>query len=344
MMETAEGTQPVEVRGEFTVSQPPGIPEGSPIDVALAVNLGPHPAGPGTRFAWRLTIDGESLPGASLGFTTRPRARADAASDRLRPALRPLPRGLRPRRRLPALAGQDHHRVRRPPLLHDHHEPPPAAHQRLVRRARDGAGQERGGGQPRLLPRARHERARRERLVHRQPRGRVAAAPLARPSTATPSTPRPGCSTATPSKSKDDRGIVTVETKAFNQRGEEVCYFRRKLMVWKTRGRPGAAASLRRRRLGLSSGRSRPTGSGASGAAVLEWGDEHRRDLPWRRTRDPWPILVSEVMLQQTQVDRVVPHYERFLGRLPHAGGLRRRRPGGGGPACGRGSATTAGP
>ena len=39
---------------------------------------------------------------------------------------------------------------------------------------------------------------------------------------------------ATPSKSKDDRGVVTVETKAFNQRGDEVCYFRRKLMVWKT--------------------------------------------------------------------------------------------------------------
>ena len=38
---------------------------------------------------------------------------------------------------------------------------------------------------------------------------------------------------ATPSKSKNDRGIVTVETKAFNQRGEEVCYFRRTLMVWK---------------------------------------------------------------------------------------------------------------
>jgi hypothetical protein len=73
LMETAEGTQPVEVRGEFTVSQPQGIPEGSPIDVALAVNLGPIPLAPGTRFAWRLTIDGESLPGASLGFTTRPR-------------------------------------------------------------------------------------------------------------------------------------------------------------------------------------------------------------------------------------------------------------------------------
>ncbi len=77
MMETADGLQPVEVRGEFTVSQPQGIPEGSPIDVALAVNLGPIPLQPGTRFAWRLTIDGESLPGASLGFTTRPRQQVD---------------------------------------------------------------------------------------------------------------------------------------------------------------------------------------------------------------------------------------------------------------------------
>jgi A/G-specific adenine glycosylase len=46
---------------------------------------------------------------------------------------------------------------------------------------------------------------------------------------------------------------------------------------------------------------------------LLEWGAEHRRDLPWRRTRDPWRVLVSEVMLQQTQVERVVPHYERFV-------------------------------
>jgi hypothetical protein len=73
LMETTEGTQPVEVRGEFTVNQPQGIPEGSPIDVALAVNLGPLPLAPGTRFAWRLMIDGESLPNAALGFTTRPR-------------------------------------------------------------------------------------------------------------------------------------------------------------------------------------------------------------------------------------------------------------------------------
>jgi A/G-specific adenine glycosylase len=50
---------------------------------------------------------------------------------------------------------------------------------------------------------------------------------------------------------------------------------------------------------------------------LLGWGAEHRRDLPWRRTRDPWRILVSEVMLQQTQVDRVVPHYERFVEAFP---------------------------
>jgi A/G-specific adenine glycosylase len=52
---------------------------------------------------------------------------------------------------------------------------------------------------------------------------------------------------------------------------------------------------------------------------VLHWGARHRRDLPWRRTRDPWPILVSEVMLQQTQVDRVVPHYESFVATFPTA-------------------------
>ena len=50
---------------------------------------------------------------------------------------------------------------------------------------------------------------------------------------------------------------------------------------------------------------------------MLEWGGSHRRDLPWRRTRDPWAVLVSEVMLQQTQVARVVPHYERFLAAFP---------------------------
>jgi A/G-specific adenine glycosylase len=50
---------------------------------------------------------------------------------------------------------------------------------------------------------------------------------------------------------------------------------------------------------------------------LLTWFDANRRDLPWRHTRDPYRVLVSEVMLQQTQVDRVIPYYERFLARFP---------------------------
>jgi A/G-specific adenine glycosylase len=52
-------------------------------------------------------------------------------------------------------------------------------------------------------------------------------------------------------------------------------------------------------------------------AALLEWFAENGRDLPWRRTRDPYAILVSEVMLQQTQVERVVPRYLSWLERWP---------------------------
>jgi A/G-specific adenine glycosylase len=50
---------------------------------------------------------------------------------------------------------------------------------------------------------------------------------------------------------------------------------------------------------------------------LLAWYREAGRDLPWRDTRDPYAILVSEVMLQQTQVDRVVPRYLRWLERWP---------------------------
>jgi A/G-specific adenine glycosylase len=50
-------------------------------------------------------------------------------------------------------------------------------------------------------------------------------------------------------------------------------------------------------------------------AELLAWYAEHGRDLPWRRTRDPYTILVSEVMLQQTQVARVVPRYLEWLER-----------------------------
>jgi A/G-specific adenine glycosylase len=56
--------------------------------------------------------------------------------------------------------------------------------------------------------------------------------------------------------------------------------------------------------------------------ALLAWFDEHGRDLPWRHTRDPYAILVSEVMLQQTQVARVVPRYLAFLDRWPTAATL----------------------
>ena len=50
---------------------------------------------------------------------------------------------------------------------------------------------------------------------------------------------------------------------------------------------------------------------------LLEWAAGVRRDLPWRRTRDPWAVLVAEVMLQQTQVLRVVPRWEGFLADYP---------------------------
>jgi A/G-specific adenine glycosylase len=51
--------------------------------------------------------------------------------------------------------------------------------------------------------------------------------------------------------------------------------------------------------------------------ALISWFEKNARDLPWRRTRDPWRVLVSEVMLQQIQVQRAVPFYERFLARFP---------------------------
>src|ERR687886_2417759 len=50
---------------------------------------------------------------------------------------------------------------------------------------------------------------------------------------------------------------------------------------------------------------------------VLDWYASQARDLPWRRTRDPYAILVAEVMLQQTQVDRVIPKWHAWLARFP---------------------------
>ena len=57
---------------------------------------------------------------------------------------------------------------------------------------------------------------------------------------------------------------------------------------------------------------------------LLRWYDHNRRDLPWRRTTDPYAIWISEIMLQQTQVTTVVPYYERFLKRFPTIAALAR--------------------
>ena len=59
-----------------------------------------------------------------------------------------------------------------------------------------------------------------------------------------------------------------------------------------------------------------------SAAALLGWYGREARDLPWRRTRDPYRILVSEVMLQQTRVARVVPRYEAWVERWPDPAAL----------------------
>ncbi|MBI4354375.1 MAG: A/G-specific adenine glycosylase [Candidatus Omnitrophica bacterium] len=60
---------------------------------------------------------------------------------------------------------------------------------------------------------------------------------------------------------------------------------------------------------------------------VLRWYARYQRPLPWRATRDPYKILVSEIMLQQTQVDRVIPKYHEFLKRYPTVKELAKARP-----------------
>jgi hypothetical protein len=72
LVDTPDGLQPIEVQGDFTVAQPEGAPAGTPVDVSLAVNLGPVPLQPGTRFTWRMVIDGETPENSTLGFATRP--------------------------------------------------------------------------------------------------------------------------------------------------------------------------------------------------------------------------------------------------------------------------------
>jgi A/G-specific adenine glycosylase len=62
--------------------------------------------------------------------------------------------------------------------------------------------------------------------------------------------------------------------------------------------------------------------------ALLDWFAKNARDLPWRRTRDPYAIWVSEIMLQQTQVKTVIPYWERWLRELPTVEAAAKASPG----------------
>lgn len=85
-------------------------------------------------------------------------------------------------------------------------------------------------------------------------------------------------------------------------------------------GSPAPAPPLSRRRLELSasSADAADTADAADFQRALDaWAVEELRPFPWRQTRDPWWVLVSEVMLQQTQADRVVPYWRAFVRELP---------------------------
>ena len=73
--------------------------------------------------------------------------------------------------------------------------------------------------------------------------------------------------------------------------------------------------------------RAKPKGTLAFTRKLLAWYARAARDLPWRRTRDPYAIVVSEFMLQQTQVSRVTEYYPRFLARFPTVDDLARAKP-----------------
>src|SRR5947207_8375706 len=71
------------------------------------------------------------------------------------------------------------------------------------------------------------------------------------------------------------------------------------------------------RRAGKQASPALSIGAGNFRRALSRWFEKHGRDLPWRRTRDPYAVLVSELMLQQTQVSAVLPYYNRWLNRFP---------------------------
>ena len=86
---------------------------------------------------------------------------------------------------------------------------------------------------------------------------------------------------------------------------------------------PGARKARRPRHLALPP----PADRQRFRRRLLGWYRRHGRDLPWRRTSDPYRILVSEIMLQQTQVDRVAPKYEQWIEKYPTLEALAEARP-----------------
>jgi hypothetical protein len=71
---TPQGEQPIQLGGEFEVGRPAGLIPGTPIDMAMAFNLGPLPLPAGSRFTWRLAIDNRTEEGWYVSFSTRPSA------------------------------------------------------------------------------------------------------------------------------------------------------------------------------------------------------------------------------------------------------------------------------
>lgn len=69
---TPAGEHPVEVTGEFEVGRPPGLKPGTPLDVTIAINVGPLQLPPDSRFVWQLSIDGHAEEDWRLAFSTRP--------------------------------------------------------------------------------------------------------------------------------------------------------------------------------------------------------------------------------------------------------------------------------
>ena len=261
LVATPDGEHPVEVRGEFTVGRPTDVPEGSPVDVALAVNLGPLPLtrAPATRGGWPSTATATptgcwpSPPGPPRDPTPEPAAaRRSPPPARLLSTVmttydRPFGRYFEDftpgdvYRHWPGKTiteADDHLFCMITMNHHPLHTNAWFAENESVQKKNVVVGNlvyslALGMSVPDVSGAA-IANLEVESLLHR--------APTFHGDTIYAETK---VIDKVESTSRDDRGVVTVETKAFNQRGEEVCFFRRKVMVWKE-----AFAPARRRPYG----------------------------------------------------------------------------------------------